>query len=147
MAARDIKIKLIGVQRPAGEISEPEVLELETTGVFYEKDGVCYIKYDEFIEEAEPPVKNLLRFDEHMLQVTKRGSVNTEMLFDQKKPSLVYYATPVGPICMNICTEAYRMDKAEQGINIDVRYCIDFNNDYITNCSLNVTADYVNANA
>ena len=43
---------------------------------------------------------------------------------------------------MNICTEEYHMEQSEKGIRIDIRYCIDFNNDYITDCSLNVTADY-----
>ena len=142
MTTRDIKIKVTGVQSVAGADDEPEVLELETRGTYSEKNGNRYIKYDEFIEDVEEPVKNLLRFDEHALQLTKRGSVNTVMLFDREKNSSVHYATPVGPICMNICTEEYHMEQSEKGIRIDIRYCIDFNKDYITDCSLNVTADY-----
>ena len=142
MTTRDIKIKVTGVQSVAGADDKPEVLELETRGTYSEKNGNRYIKYDEFIEDVEEPVKNLLRFDEHALQLTKRGSVNTVMLFDREKNSSVHYVTPVGPICMNICTEEYHMEQSEKGIRIDIRYCIDFNNDYITDCSLNVTADY-----
>ena len=102
MTTRDIKIKVTGVQSVAGADDEPEVLELETRGTYSEKNGNRYIKYDEFIEDVEEPVKNLLRFDEHALQLTKRGSVNTVMLFDREKNSSVHYVTPVGPICMNI---------------------------------------------
>ena len=79
MTTRDIKIKVTGVQSVAGADDEPEVLELETRGTYSEKNGNRYIKYDEFIEDVEEPVKNLLRFDEHALQLTKRGSVNTVM--------------------------------------------------------------------
>ena len=125
MTTRDIKIKVTGVQSVAGADDEPEILELETRGTYSEKNGNRYIKYDEFIEDVEEPVKNLLRFDEHALQLTKRGSVNTVMLFDREKNSSVHYVTTV-----------------EKGSLIDIRYCIDFNNDYITDCSLNVTADY-----
>ena len=87
MTTRDIKIKVTGVQSVAGADDEPEVLELETRGTYSEKNGNRYIKYDEFIEDVEEPVKNLLRFDEHALQLTKRGSVNTVMLFDREKNS------------------------------------------------------------
>ena len=72
MTTRDIKIKVTGVQSVAGADDEPEVLELETRGTYSEKNGNRYIKYDEFIEDVEEPVKNLLRFDEHALQLTKR---------------------------------------------------------------------------
>ena len=91
MTTRDIKIKVTGVQSVAGADDEPEVLELETRGTYSEKNGNRYIKYDEFIEDVEEPVKNLLRFDEHALQLTKRGSVNTVMLFDREKNSSVHY--------------------------------------------------------
>lgn len=142
MTAKDIKIKVTGIQNTAGVEHVPEVLEFETTGVFYEKDGKCYIKYDEYMEEAEAPVKNLLRFDDEVLQLTKRGGINTVMVFDREKNSSVHYVTPYGAICMNICTEDYHMEKTGEGVYLDVLYCIDFNYDYITECSLNVSADY-----
>ena len=85
MTTRDIKIKVTGVQSVAGADDEPEVLELETRGTYSEKNGNRYIKYDEFIEDVEEPVKNLLRFDEHALQLTKRGSVNTDDLKKTKE--------------------------------------------------------------
>lgn len=99
MTTRDIKIKVTGVQSVAGADDEPEVLELETRGTYSEKNGNRYIKYDEFIEDVEEPVKNLLRFDEHALQLTKRGSVNTVMLFDREEQ--------LGALCNSGWTDLY----------------------------------------
>lgn len=140
---RDIKIKITGVQNTNVMMEEPDTVELETTGVLYEKDSHTYIKYDEYMDDTNQPVKNLLKFDDNALQLTKKGLVNTVMLFDKDKNSTAHYITPAGPVCMSICTEDYRMQQTGQGLNIDIKYSLDYNYDYIIDCALNVSVDYL----
>ncbi len=142
---RDIKIKVTGTQYISGESAEPEVIELYTTGKYFEKDGMSYIKYDEVMAEVEEPVKNLLKFDENMLQVTKSGGVGTVMFFDKDKSSTAHYITPLGPLDMNIITESYHRTERDDGMTLDVKYLLDYSFGCVLDCRLNVEAEYMGA--
>ncbi len=141
---KDIRIKITGSHSQAGTNSEPEVTELETTGVLFEKDGSTYIKYKEYMDDTDIPVENLLKFDENSLQLTKRGSINSVMAFNREKSCAVHYITPVGPVNMNIFTEEYNIKNTDEGCNIDIQYLIDYHYDFVVNCGLNVTVDFLN---
>lgn len=134
---KDVKIKIIGIQT-IPEMEEPEKIELETTGVFYQKEGMNYLKYDEYFEGASEPAKNLLKFDDTGLEITKKGPVNTVMSFGRNKNSTAHYYTPHGPLFLQILTEAYEMKEQEKGICVDINYCIDYNYDFLTRCSLRI---------
>lgn len=141
---KDIRIKITGSQTDPQEVGEPEITELETTGVLYEKNGNIYIKYKEYMEEIIEPVDNILKFDDDMFQVTKKGGINSVMSFGRDKSCEVHYLTPMGPINMNIFTERYSMEETGRGYNIDIGYSIDYNYNCVINCGLNVSIDYLN---
>lgn len=138
---KEVKIKITGAQTAPDFEGEPEIIELETRGSFYMKDGVNYLKYDEYFEGVSEPAKNLLKFDEQGLEMTKKGSVNTVMEFGKNKHYSAHYVTPHGPIVLEILTDTYEMRKTDSHIQVDVNYCIDFNYDYMTNCSLTINIE------
>lgn len=135
---KEVKIKITGAQTAPDFEGNPEIIELETRGLFYTKDGMNYLKYDEYFEGISEPAKNLLKFDENNLEMTKKGPVNTVMEFGENKHYSAHYATPHGPIYMGILTDKYEMKNIGGNIQVDINYCIDFNYDYMTNCSLTI---------
>ncbi len=141
---KDIRIKITGSQNEAGDTTEPEVTEITTTGVLFEKNGNIYIKYKEYMDEINDPVDNLLKFDDDRLELTKKGGVNSVMSFNRDRNCAVHYMTPYGPVDMNIFTEEYNMEHTDRGYNIDIRYSIDYAYEYIVSCGLNVSIDYIN---
>ncbi|MGN0394066.1 MAG: DUF1934 family protein, partial [Coprococcus sp.] len=54
---KEVKIKITGVQNIPETTEEPEVIELETRGSFYIKDGMHYLKYDEYFDGETAPAK------------------------------------------------------------------------------------------
>lgn len=135
---KEVKIKMTGARTAPDSVDEPESIELETRGLFYTKDGVYYLKYDEYFAEEEKPAKNLLKFNEEGLEMTKRGAVNTIMEFGKNKQYSVHYVTPYGPISMEVFTDTYEMLKEEHQILIDINYYIDYNYDYVVNSRLKI---------
>jgi uncharacterized beta-barrel protein YwiB (DUF1934 family) len=138
---KDVKIKVVGTQvLPDGD-REPEIIEMNTMAVYYEKDGHSYVKYDEYTDGIEKPVKNLIKFNEESLQITKKGSVSSIMSFADGKDYTAHYMTEAGPIFLGIATDKYHVKRDENEIHINLEYDIDFNYDYITHNSLNLIVD------
>lgn len=135
---KDVKIKIIGIQTIPDIEDEPEKIELETTGSYYQKDGMHFLKYDEYFEGIAEPAKNLLKFDDTTFQMTKKGPVNTVMSFERDKSCTAHYMTPHGPLFLGIVTEEYVMRKQDDNIYVNIDYSIDYNYDYLTRCSLKI---------
>lgn len=139
---KDVKIRLVGV-RELPDAAEPEVVELETTGQYYVKDDMCYVKYDEYFEGEDEPAKNLLKFNKKSMNMVKKGPVSTMMEFVKGKSASVYYDTPVGPVNMFITTKSYKVNEHDKGVKVDIDYLIDYRMDYITKSSLALEVTYL----
>lgn len=135
----NVVVTVVGEQRSSREQKDVEPIELVTNGSLHEKDGKYYLKYDEYYEGLKKPVRNLLKFDENGLSLTKKGDVSSQMLFDLGEPTESFYSTPEGLIPMSILTEAYRMKKTEEGIGIAVVYVMDYGNECLSFNILRIT--------
>lgn len=60
---KNVTVTVVGEQRTSREENNVEPIELVTRGSLHEKDGVFYLKYDEYYEDLEKPARNLLKFD------------------------------------------------------------------------------------
>lgn len=138
---KDVKVRITGAQSAPDLQAEPEIIEIETTGSLFKKNGINYLKYDEYFDGSTEPAKNLLKFDDSGLEVTKKGAVNTVMEFGENKHYLAHYLTPHGPLNLGIITDTYEVINSDTGIQINVNYCVDFNYDYMTNCSLTINIE------
>ena len=132
---KDVKIRLVGV-RKLPDAAEPEVVELETTGQYYVKDDMCYVKYDEYFEGEDEPAKNLLKFNKKSMNMVKKGPVSTMMEFVKGKSASVYYD-------MFITTKSYKVNEHDKGVKVDIDYLIDYKMDYITKSSLALEVTYL----
>ncbi len=73
---KNVTVTVVGEQRTSREENNVEPIELVTRGSLHEKDGVFYLKYDEYYEDLEKPARNLLKFDKLGLDLTKKGEVS-----------------------------------------------------------------------
>ena len=137
----NVTVKVVGEQKSNREEKAVEPIELVTNGNLREKDGVYYLKYDEYYEDLENPVKNLLKFSRDGLTLTKRGDVSSEMSFRVGETANAYYSTPAGLIPMSILTEAYQMEATDKGINIAIVYIMDYGNDCLSFNVLRITVE------
>ena len=128
----NVTVKVVGEQKSNRDEKAVEPIELVTNGNLHEKDGIFYLKYDEYYEDLDKPVKNLLKFDANSLSLTKRGDVSSEMSFKVGETVDAYYSTPAGLIPMSILTEGYQMEKTDTGVNIAVVYIMDYGNDCLS---------------
>ena len=115
---KNVTVTVVGEQRTSREENNVEPIELVTRGSLHEKDGVFYLKYDEYYEDLEKPARNLLKFDKLGLDLTKKGEVSAAMSFRPGETREAFYSTPVGMMNISILTEGYQLVETEKGLGL-----------------------------
>lgn len=135
---KDVLISIKGLHFDVSE--EPEDLEVFQPGQYYMRSGMHYIIYEEPIEGTEYVTKNMIKFDENSMTLTKKGVVNATMLFDKSKKNLTNYNTPFGSIVIGIDTQDIKVYKKDTEIRLSIRYLLDVNYEFLSECNIDIVA-------
>ncbi|MDE6064203.1 MAG: DUF1934 domain-containing protein, partial [Lachnospiraceae bacterium] len=93
---KDVLLAIKGIQFDASE-AESNVQTI-TAAEYYEKNSSRYVIFEETEEGTDEKTKNIIKFKDNMMELTKRGFVNVHMLFEENKKNLTNYATPFGDV-------------------------------------------------
>lgn len=133
---KDILVSIKGLQT-MGEESQDEV-EMIIPGSYCKRGDKHYIKYDEVTEGMEGITSNLIKLQEHSMEVTKKGLTNTHMVFEEQKKNMTYYETPFGNLLVGIAATNVFMHETEEQINIKVDYALEINYEHLADCTIDV---------
>lgn len=135
---KDILLRIRSVQR-IPEATDGEKLEVITCGSYCEKNGRHYICYDEIQEDGEDVVRSLLKVYAGGLEVTKKGPVSVQMVFEENKKNVSCYNTPYGSLMIGIFATKVELDVKEDWLEVKVDYALDVNYEFVADCSISVT--------
>ncbi len=107
-------------------------------GEYYERGGKRYVVYDEVMEGFTESTKNIIKFTEKEVDVTRKGVVNTQMLFEENKLNRTSYRTPYGELVMGINTVGIRFLETEERIRVDVEYELELNYEHQADCKISI---------
>lgn len=133
---KEVLLRIKGLQM-AGE-GEEEPIEVIAPGIYFEKNGKHYIKYDEVMEGFEGTIQNLIKVDKNSMEVTKRGVANVHMIFEENKKNLTYYNTPFGNLLVGISATDIALDTRADGMDIRVDYALEVNYEHLADCNISV---------
>lgn len=111
-------------------------VEVITTGNYYIKNGKHYILYDEVNEDSEEVTKSIIKVQDHVLDVTKRGYTNVHMIFEENKKNMTYYSTPFGNMLIGITSRGVDIEEKDDNISIKVDYALEINYEFLADCSI-----------
>ena len=80
---KDVLISVKGLQ--FGNDVNNDMIEIITGGSYYKKNQKHYVLYDEMVEGFEGATRNIVKFDDTMLDLTKSGVTNVHMVFEENK--------------------------------------------------------------
>jgi len=106
------------------EDMEPDETELVTEGVLEKTpEGYCF-RYTE--TELTGMEGTVTAFDVQggRITLTRAGSVNSQMVFEEGKQHTSLYETPYGELSVDIHTRSIRHTLSENGGLLDIRYSI-----------------------
>ncbi len=145
-----INVKLLLTNRQRGEDGEESVVKAAQTaqfgaagsdGKYSPKKGQSYyILYDEITEEGAV-CKNVIKLQDSMLELTKRGAgtqPQTRMVFWPGKICNVNYPTPYGCLQMEVSTRQVKVFFEEDLPQILAEYTLTSEGRLISHCLLEV---------
>lgn len=133
---KDVLLRIRGLQLI--NEGEDEPIEVIAPGMYFEKNGKHYIKYDEVMEGIDGTVQNLIKVDENCMEVTKRGVASVHMIFEENKKNLTYYSTPFGNLRIGISATDISVNAAEDSLDVKVDYALEVNYEHLANCTISM---------
>ncbi len=118
---RDVKITLSGAQRDKD--GNKTVTRHRAGGQYFEKNGCRYLLYEEQGEEPETLTRNTLKIRDNILELTRKGAVNSHMIFEIGVTHPGDYTLPYGSLQLEVHTEDLKChwEEAEASIHISYR--------------------------
>ena len=130
---KDVLLRIKGLQSVE---AEEETVEMIAPGIYFERDGKHYIKYDEAVEGTEETIQNLIKVDGSSMEVTKRGVTNAHMVFEKNKKNLTYYQTPYGQMLVGVNTKNMEVKVTDKKIDVSLDYELDVNHEPMADCTI-----------
>lgn len=115
--------------------------EVITSGSYFEKDGRHYIKYDEVQEDSNEVIRNLLKIENGSLELTRRGMTNVHMVFEKDKKKRLITTPHLEDSWSGISATHLDVSEKEDSIDVQVKYALEINSEYIADCSISICAN------
>lgn len=128
-----VQLTLIGRQRDPSGIET--VTELSADAEFYERNGSLYILYEEKSEDGSL-TKNVIKHKNNMLELIKKGTVNTCMVFEPGRDYMTDYATPFGLLRLGILTDSVKSQYQKDYLEITADYTLTEQERVISYCNI-----------
>lgn len=138
---KDILVSISGLQMAVGNVegNDDEPIEVLSAGSYYFKNGKNYVLFEEAVEGMQGVIKTQIKWKgTEVLEVTKKGLSNVNMIFEKNKNNRCYYNTPFGQLNMGIYTTDIYVDESEDNINIRAEYALDVDYEPIAECVIRI---------
>lgn len=132
---KQVLITLTG--RQWDEEKNETATEQSALGTLYERNGSLYILYDENTEEGGT-VKNTIKLKGTLLELTKKGAVNTCMVFEPGREHMTDYATPFGSLRLGVLTDFVEMRESDEQMEIIASYMLTESGRIISHCEISI---------
>lgn len=86
-----------------------------------------YLLYEERQEDFGESTQNRIKFKNNVLELTRKGFVDTHMIFEEGRRHETCYAMPYGRLTMGIYTKKLTFEENADGISISVEYVLEMN--------------------
>ncbi len=133
----DILISVKGLHT-LDNADEDQEIEVFSAGKYYFKNGRHYILYEEQADDSGDIVKNRITLKDGCIEVQKKGSVNSRMVFEQDKKNSSWYNTPFGDLMAGTTVTDMRVTEDENLIDIRVSYELEVNYEHVADCNIQI---------
>jgi uncharacterized beta-barrel protein YwiB (DUF1934 family) len=133
---KEVIVTICGLQ--SGPDTDGEPIEMITTGEYFYKNNKHYILYEEVMEGETAPTKNRIKIAPGYMELTKRGLVSVDMLFEENKKNITHYNTPYGSLLMGIEAKKVEIAEAEDEIKVSVDYALELNEEHAADCDIKI---------
>ena len=137
---KEVLVTIQGLQFDAESKNNEELDKIESIypGEYYLRSGSHYILYEELMEGEVTPIKSVIKLRDKEFTLTKKGIINTQMVFTEGKKNMTSYVTPFGNIMIALDTDKIVVEETEEELKIHIDYGLEANYQYIADCHITV---------
>jgi len=132
---KEVLLSLRGLQFDTVS-ADGDKIETITPAEYYKRNDSHYVVFEEVMEGFRESTKNIIKFKDNSLDLTKKGLVNVHMIFEENRKNMTSYNTPYGNILIGIDTRKIHITQESDRIVVDVDYALDVNYEYLTDCQI-----------
>lgn len=133
---KEVLLAIKGLQ--FSNVQEDTDIETVTAAEYFKKNNSHYVIYDEACEGFEETTRNIIKFKDNSLDLTKKGLINVHMIFEENKKNMTNYSTPFGDILIGIDARKISMQEEDHKIRVDVDYALEINYEHLADCKISV---------
>lgn len=137
---KDIWLTISGIQMAEGQ---KETVETVSKGSYFKKNEKHYILYEEEIEDSKGIIRNTIKITSTSMEMIRKGAARTHMIFEPGKEIITGYQTSIGELLLGISTDKLEVIEKEERIEVNVRYSLSINHEYISDCCIKVIVSSV----
>ena len=103
---------------------DPDATELMTEGILERTAGGLRLTYQETALTGMEGTTTTFEVSGSQVILTRTGSVNSQMVFEEGRQHTSLYETPFGELSVDIQTSALRHNLSERGGILEIKYSI-----------------------
>ncbi|SES03590.1 DUF1934 domain-containing protein [Lachnobacterium bovis] len=140
--ARDILVAVKGKQVNRKDPEDTNTSEVVTQGKFHSKDDNYFISYNT-IEEDKSVTNNLIKVTGNKIEVVKKGSLNSNMVFEVGKKNVTKYTTMYGTLELGVITKNININESTEHVTLDLDYVLEFAENYAYDSKINIKIKFL----
>lgn len=132
---KDVLIKVTGLQM----VEETnDSVEMMARGKHYIRNKKHYLIYEELEDENQQSVKNVIKFNDSMAEISRQGMINAKLIFEKEKVHQSLYGTPFGDLLIEVETKDIRLNEQPSNIDLEVDYAIYAHNSKVSDSKIKI---------
>jgi len=124
---RNIRLTISGLH--VGDSGDDNI-ETIVNAQYFDKGRSRFVIYEEKKDGFREPVKSRIKFRDGCLEITRQGTVNTNMVFEENRKNVTSYRMPYGDILLGIDTHSMELSESGKQILIKVNYSLEINGEH-----------------
>ena len=133
---REVTLAIKGLH--SAEESDHVKVATETPAQYFKKNDSHYLLYEETVEGFDKISKNRIKFTDNCLELTRKGIVDTHMVFEEKKTHMTDYVTPYGKVLLGVRTEKIVVREWAERIQVTVEYVLEMDEKPLSECRMTI---------
>lgn len=127
---KDVLIAIKGMQELDGQSDIGD--ELVTPGTYCRDGNIIRFSYMESELTGMEGTRTTFEIQPSHVSLTREGTVNAQMIFEQGKKHFFMYETPFGALTMGVSTNSIKSRMDDHGGDLEIRCRIDMENNVIS---------------
>ena len=134
---KDVVLRMEATQHYQGEAPQSSITEVPAE--YYLRNGSHYVMFEEAQDGFKEATKGMLKIKRGSVELSKKGLIQSHMLFEKDLRYATEYRTPFGGFMMDVCTHQLTITEGRDKMFMEIKYSLETEGQPVTDCNIKIT--------